>query len=290
MVNALLRAIGITAVVGLAAGAGALALHARDANGSGPLQAPANASSGQAATAARVPVLVELFTSEGCSSCPPADTLLSKIVSEQPVPNAEVIALGFHVDYWDRLGWRDRFSSERYTLRQNEYAYARRSDDVYTPQVVVDGRGAFVGSNWNAVGKAIADAAASPKLAVKLDSPAAAAKAGQASKPDQPALQIDIAPSAQSSGAPIKGDVLLAITEDGLVSDVQRGENKDKQLTHIAVVRSLDRIGRFDGKTPFTATRPISLDRDWHRDAIKAVVFVQESGTLRVLGVASRRL
>jgi hypothetical protein len=248
------------------------------------------------ADATRVPVLVELFTSEGCSSCPPADDLLARLVSEQPVPDADIIALGYHVDYWDQLGWRDRFSSERYTARQNDYAYARRSNDVYTPQAIVDGRRLFVGSNWEAARQAITEAAAMPKLAVTLNvtSPATAATSAQAggSEAQRPSVLIEIHPSAAAgdAGKSVKGDVLLAVTEDGLVSDVQRGENAKRRLTHIAVVRSLDKIGRFDGKTPFSVTRPVSLDRGWRREAIKVVVFVQESGSLRVLGVAARKL
>jgi hypothetical protein len=255
------------------------------------------------ADTARVPVLVELFTSEGCSSCPPADDLLARIVAEQPVPGADVIALGFHVDYWDKLGWRDRFSSARYTVRQNAYAYARRSDDVYTPQVIVDGQRPFVGSNWEAARQAIAEAAATPKLAIKLDAPppaatsagagvgAVAGGAAAGAEAERPSVRIEIQPAAASDvDKSLKGDVLLAITEDGLVSDVQRGENAKRRLTHMAVVRSLDRIGRFDGKTAFSITRPVSIDRDWRRDAIKIVVFVQESGSLRVLGVAAHKL
>jgi hypothetical protein len=232
------------------------------------------------ADATRVPVLVELFTSEGCSSCPPADDLLARLVSEQPVPDADIIALGYHVDYWDQLGWRDRFSSERYTARQNDYAYARRSNDVYTPQAIVDGRRLFVGSNWEAARQAITEAAATPKLAITLN----------AISPASVLIEIHPSAAAGDAGKSVKGDVLLAVTEDGLVSDVQRGENAKRRLTHIAVVRSLDKIGRFDGKTPFSVTRPVSLDRGWRREAIKVVVFVQESGSLRVLGVAARKL
>src|SRR5205809_963488 len=115
----------------------------------------------QASAGDRVPVMVELFTSEGCSSCPPADDVLTKLVTTQPVANAEIIALGEHVDYWDRLGWRDPFSSAAFTARQTEYAsQAFRTDNIYTPQLIVDGREAVVGSDYRAATAAIARATA----------------------------------------------------------------------------------------------------------------------------------
>ncbi|MCU1263294.1 MAG: hypothetical protein JWO80_6179, partial [Bryobacterales bacterium] len=95
----------------------------------------------------RTPVVVELFTSEGCSSCPPADKLLAEIERAQPVANAQVLVLSEHVDYWNRLGWRDPFSSVQFSQRQSDYSAAFQKDGVYTPQMVVDGRAEFVGSN-----------------------------------------------------------------------------------------------------------------------------------------------
>ena len=96
---------------------------------------------------ARTPVVVELFTSEGCSSCPPADQLLTKLEAEQPVENAEIIALEQHVDYWDNGSWTDPFSSNSATTRQYDYARALGNGNAYTPQMVVDGRAQFVGSS-----------------------------------------------------------------------------------------------------------------------------------------------
>src|SRR5580698_10921716 len=96
-----------------------------------------------------VPVIVELFTSEGCSSCPAADRLLSRLEQTQPVAGAQVIAIEEHVDYWNQLGWNDPFSSPQYRARQNDYAVAFKANNIYTPQMVVNGQSAFVGSDMN---------------------------------------------------------------------------------------------------------------------------------------------
>jgi hypothetical protein len=114
---------------------------------------------------APTPVLVELFTSEGCSSCPPADELLSRLQQSQPVAGVEVIALSEHVDYWNRLGWADPFSSAALTERQRQYATVLRGNRVYTPQMVVDGQAGFVGSDSPQALRAIAEAAESRKPA-----------------------------------------------------------------------------------------------------------------------------
>src|SRR5579862_4403613 len=126
-----------------------------------------SAASG-APDAASTPVLVELFTSEGCSSCPPADALLSRLGRTQPISGADIIALEEHVDYWDRLGWKDPFSSEAATARQSEYGQAFGGGQVYTPQMIVDGRTEFVGSSDTDALRAIRAASQASKPAVKL--------------------------------------------------------------------------------------------------------------------------
>ena len=180
-------------------------------------------------TRERVPVVVELFTSEGCSSCPPADEVLSRLVATQPVPNAEIIALGEHVDYWDRLGWRDAFSSPIFTARQSEYdAKAFRTANIYTPQLVVNGREELVGGDYRAAVSAIARAASAldgqavaSRVRVRVTAEHIPAKASV-----HAGARID---TAGGSGSIAAADVVLAIVEDGLVSQVKRGENKGRE-------------------------------------------------------------
>jgi hypothetical protein len=226
--------------------------------------------------AAGVPVLVELFTSEGCSSCPPADLLLSRLMQESPIEGVPIVALGFHVDYWDRLGWKDRFSSSAFTERQNKYAEAWKTDRIYTPQAVVDGRVEFVGTDVRRAVAAIVEAGARPhaKVTVSVD-------AG-------PAVRIDVAPPA---GAAMSGDVLLVIAEDGLASDVKAGENANRRLEHVAVVRRLDRVGQLKSGQPFNASAlAVRLDREWKPGSLRAVVIVQDPKTREVHGVGQARL
>src|ERR1700731_1319218 len=115
-----------------------------------------------------VPVIVELFTSEGCSSCPSADRMLARLEQTQPVPGAQVVAIEEHVDYWNQLGWTDPFSSPQFRARQNDYAVAFHASDIYTPQMVVNGQSQFVGSDANRAYHEIGAAAQSATTAVDL--------------------------------------------------------------------------------------------------------------------------
>jgi hypothetical protein len=229
-----------------------------------------------------VPVLVELFTSEGCSSCPPADELLANLERTQPIPGAQIITLGEHVDYWNRLGWADPFSSAQFSARQSQYANAFNKDDVYTPQAVVDGRAEFVGSNASRAREAIAAAARSPKAAVTV-SIATGVKTQAAEIPLR--IRIENIPAISASDT---AEVLLAITESNLRSEVARGENSGRSLKHTSVVRRLSQIGNIDSKNDgaFNADALARIEKVWKRENLKAVVFVQERASRRVLGVA----
>lgn len=228
------------------------------------------------------PVVVELFTSEGCSSCPPADALLAKLDQQRHVGNAEIITLEEHVDYWDQLGWRDPYSSPQWTQRQQDYAASFKNDGVYTPQMVVDGRSEFVGSSQSQAHSAIADAGLQPKADVAISANQAA--------PSQIQLKINV----KMLPAPASHDaqVWLAVTESGLHSNVLRGENAGEDLHHAAVVRSLRKVG--DAKTnqesSFSGEQEVLLDAAWKTENLRLVVFVQDPKSRHILGAASVRM
>jgi hypothetical protein len=229
----------------------------------------------KAPDAASTPVLIELFTSEGCSSCPPADTLLSRLGSTQPVHGADIIALEEHVNYWDSLGWKDPYSSQAATARQNEYGQAFGGHQVYTPQMVVDGRTEFVGSSDM-------DALRAIRLAIKMPKPAV-----QLSWDANETLSIHIDPL----GGTTHGDeqqLFLVVAENMLHSVVKRGENSGRALEHNGVVRQLLPVGKIDA-TPggFSSKVAVHLDREWIRANLRAVVFVQERGSRHVLAAGA---
>ena len=220
---------------------------------------------------ARTPVLVELFTSEGCSSCPPADALLIKLNEVQPIAGVTVIALEEHVDYWDRQGWRDPFSSAEFTARQRRYAEWLHIDSLYTPEMVVDGRSEFLGSDSRRALSELAKAAKIAKIPVRLTL--------RERSTDRASLAVGV--DAGSSG-----DVLLAITESGLASDVARRENAGHNLKHSAVVRKLIPIGKLKAGKVFSADPVVKLAQEWKPENLGAVVFVQERASGKVLGAA----
>ena len=240
-------------------------------------------SSPPVAPTERVPVVVELFTSEGCSSCPPADDALTKLASTQPVPGAEIIALGEHVDYWDRLGWRDPFSSAAFSARQSEYAAkAFHSGNIYTPQMVVNGREEFVGSDYRAATSAIARAVRPVRTALRISLEVERSPSGASASV---LARVDVPEGTSLTGA---ADVFLAVTEDGLVTKVQRGENGGRLLRHSAVVRSLTRVGTVPtGSEPWSATSTLRLSSDWNLDRSRIVAFAQDQATRKILGAAA---
>ncbi len=248
-------------------------------------QAPARSDPAQASPPGdgpRTPVVVELFTSEGCSSCPPADALLARLEKTQPVSGAEVVALKEHVDYWNHLGWRDPYSSAAFSDRQRAYAWSFGSGSVYTPQMIVDGRAEFVGSQEGRARQAIARAAATPKAAVHLEW--AAPHAGGNAVP----LRVRIAALGEVTPRDT-AEVYLAITENGLHSDVARGENAGRRLDHFSVVRELKRIGQAtpQAASAFAGEPVVAITGGWKRENLRAVVLVQEKRSRRILAVAA---
>lgn len=235
----------------------------------------------------RTPVVVELFTSEGCSSCPPADELLAKLDKTQLIAGVEIIPLEFHVDYWNELGWTDPFSSSLFSERQNSYARAFGNGRIYTPQMVVDGGAEFVGSNSGRAYEAIRRAAHVPKATIHL---MRSREEGEATKRSV-SLRIQI----QGLASVVREDtaeILLVITEDGLSSKVLRGENAGRRLSHTGVVRRLDVIGEVNPGQPdiFSVLATAHLEVEWKREHLRAVVLLQERGSKRVIGAASSSL
>jgi hypothetical protein len=229
------------------------------------------------------PVLVELFTSEGCSSCPPADAFSAELEGTRSAAGAEVIVLGEHVDYWNHLGWTDPYSSPAFSRRQQAYAAAFGLTSVYTPQMVIDGASEKVGSDRNGVRQAIAEAAGRPKATVSLGP--AQGDGGQACP-----LWIKVE-GLRPGPAETPVALYLAVAEDRLESQVARGENAGRRLTHAAVVRRLTRIAVLGpGEGSYATTVRVPLDPAWKRKDLRAVAFVQSEARGRILGAASARL
>ncbi|MBC7931745.1 MAG: DUF1223 domain-containing protein [Rubrivivax sp.] len=244
----------------------------------------ASADASGKAVGKRAPVIVELFTSEGCSSCPSADAVLAKLEREQPVAGAEVIPLALHVDYWNYLGWSDPFSSHDFSARQGEYASAYGKDGVYTPQMIVDGVKEFPGGNSRLALDTIAKAALVPKADVQITRSEA-----------QPAEGLRLGVHIENLPKPTAGDeafVLLVVTESNLSTDVARGENAGRKLSHVGVVRRMTTLGALagarDGK--FDAEAIVSVEKNWRRENLRAVVFAQERGSRRVLAAGTLKL
>jgi len=215
---------------------------------------------------AKTPVVVELYTSEGCSSCPPADAVLSELVKEGSVGAAQVIPLGLHVTYWDQLGWRDSASLQGATDRQQEYGRVFGADSMYTPQAVIDGRTQLVGSDENGLRRAIAKAAAQPHVPVQLSASI------QADGTVTARVTVENVPVEQHEAF----HRVTFITEDGLTSIVKRGENGGRTLNNDAVVRRIstsDGVGR--------------IAPEWHRDRLHLTVIVQGEKTRRIYGAAT---
>jgi len=220
-------------------------------------------SSSSAPSPGKVPVLVELFTSEGCSTCPPADDLLRRLKEKQPIEGVELIALGFHVDYWDRQGWKDRFSSAAYTRRQADYA-KRFHDEVYTPQMVIDGE--HLVQDGSTIPRIVATAASVPKpvtLVLKQNG-------GNAEMLVQ--------------GSPGNAQLFLALVEDGLETSVKGGENQGRTLHHAAVVRDWHPLG---GASQNSADKsiPLNIPADADKSRLQLVAFAQDPATGLILGL-----
>lgn len=223
----------------------------------------------QAFTKNKTPVLVELFTSEGCASCPPADRNLAILDKEQPSSDAEIIALSLHVDYWNGLGWTDEFSSPLYSQRQEIYGDKFKIGSVYTPQMIIDGNKQLVGSNLEEARKAINESAKTQKANIEL-----------AFSNEQLKVKISDLPKHENAA------VFVAVAEDNLSTEVKKGENGGKFLQHTSVVRSLKPIGRvLNQENSFEMEIAPEIAPNWKKENLKIVVFLQENQSRKILGV-----
>jgi hypothetical protein len=217
------------------------------------------------------PVLVELFTSEGCSTCPPADKLLQDLDTSQPVPRAQLVVLSEHVDYWNSIGWKDPYSSSLFSERQNAYVEQFGLKSAYTPQMVVDGSEQFSGSNRGSAIQSIEKAAGSRKIPIRISSISM-------SRPRvlQAHIEAD-SPSDPATGR--TGAVFVAVALNHADSQVLRGENAGHHLTHVAVAQSITKVGTVKPGKPFAKDVEIKLDSKMELANLRVIAFIQDSGS-----------
>lgn len=243
---------------------------------------------GSSAAAPREPgsaprvVVVELFTSEGCSSCPPADALLKELSEQQQLDGVQIVALEEHVDYWNHLGWRDPYSAAEFSQRQNDYARLFRTDGAYTPQMVVDGQQELLGSRGREAKEAIRNAAGQPKAEIILLS-------GGNTAPGKLAFEVRIK---NLNGISVHGttELWMAVTEKGLQTDVKAGENSGETLKHAPVVRSLRKIDTIRDAAGYSRQTQAALDPGWRKENLAIVVFLTEKDSGKIIGAAAAPL
>ena len=223
------------------------------------------------------PVLVELFTSEGCSSCPPADRLLQELDRNQPVSGAQIIVLSEHVDYWNHIGWKDPWSSSFYSDRQSAYSGHFGLNSVYTPQMVVDGNTEFVGNDSQQARQACDKARSQAKIPLRISSIALdGASAIHA--------HLETDPSDR------KADVFVVVALDHADSQVTAGENSGRRLSHVGVVQSLTKVGSLESGKAFSQDINVKFPRGTDAGNLRLIAFVQEPGPGKVLGATQQRL
>lgn len=226
------------------------------------------------------PVLVELFTSEGCSSCPPADALLEKMDNLQPIPGTQLIVLSEHVDYWNHDGWTDPFSSAFITDRQGAYVRVLGLKTAFTPQFLVDGTEELHAHNNEQVVQLLQKAASAPKIPMRL----ASVSVG----PGNPAI-VQGRVESDVSSEKHKADVYVAIALDHAESQVSRGENNGRHLSHVAVVTELTKVGKLEPGKSFGQEFRIKLKLPGPGPMnLRIVAFAQESGPGKVIGVVMK--
>lgn len=212
--------------------------------------------------------VVELFTSEGCSSCPPADELLGRITQHTRKQGVRVFPLSFHVDYWNYLGWKDPFSEAAYTQRQRQYGQAMALSSIYTPQMIVNGTDQFIGHQQDTADKSI-EKALNSRVPVRVE------------------LQVkgwdDVALTVLYKTINARSDMALhiALVERGLKNKIARGENRGRTLHHENVVRIFKTVKTGEGQVA------IQLPKDVDRAQTSVIAYVQEADTMRIVGASA---
>jgi hypothetical protein len=226
----------------------------------------------------RPAVVVELFTSEACSNCPPADEMLDRL--ERSVSNVHVIALEEHIDYWNNTGWTDRFSAPIFHARQNDYALFFQNTSIFTPQMGVNGHVQFVADDATRATYEINHAATSTQYAVRLQP--------QRSAKDPSLTDLSIYVKNNGPNKPTPSDVYLAISEDRLTSNVRSGENAGRMLRHGPVVRSFGVIGNIEARAfnEVGLKSTLKIPAEWNADHLRAVVFIQEHRSRQIIAAA----
>lgn len=225
------------------------------------------------------PVVLELFTSEGCSSCPPADALISELGSS----TKSVIPLAYHVDYWNHLGWADPFSSRQWSERQSDYARAMNLDGEYTPQMVIGGGWQCGGSDAGSIERAVAAArSASPLGRTSIQTSLVGAGSRK--------LQVKVSAQMLSNAGAGPHTVMLALYENGLVSKIGAGENGGREITYDYTVRRLLPVFELDSAKGASASKElnIELDDSWSLDHLGVAAFIQDPTSLRIEGASSK--
>jgi hypothetical protein len=220
------------------------------------------------------PVLVELFTSEGCSSCPPADRLLQDLDRQQPVPGASLIVLSEHVDYWNHDGWKDPFSSHLLTDRQNSYVTHFGLNSAYTPQMIVDGTAEFVANSPQQAKAAFQKALVVNKTVVRVSSISV----------EGTTLRAHVNTGVLPTHGPSQAGVFVVVALNHAESQVLAGENGGHKLTHVGVVRSLTKVGSVDTKKIFDGDVRLALNVSDDPANLRVIAFVQSPGPGKVLG------
>lgn len=230
---------------------------------------------------ANQPILIELFTSEGCSSCPPADILLSHLQnSSSNISN--VVVLSEHVDYWNYLGWQDPYSSQQFTVRQHEYARALRQNSVFTPEAVIDGVYGINGSDSKSLGEAIRQCSPNTKALLNVIS---------RDIDGDLKVKVTVSLNCPTELNNKSAELFVAITEDNLSTKVRSGENSGATLPHTGVVRILKKIDQlaFGPSNALDHTVILTLNPEWKKKDLRIVAFLQDPTTKRIYGVGQTK-